>query len=126
MMGIKPAGHASEVLDSPSTDKFTRRRDELSLGRVIPAGRGMGRSVGGPHAASPLDPSYTDRLANFLRSLGQAAIVAGPGQLEVDLSPTGPTPAELEIYLRVWRVLYPDAEVQLDGDDAERRPVPAA
>jgi hypothetical protein len=63
------------------------------------------------------DPSYTDRLANFLRSLGQAAIVAGPGQLEVDVSPTGPTPAELEIYLRVWRVLYPDAEVQLGGDD---------
>jgi len=63
------------------------------------------------------DPSYTDRLANFLRSLGQAAIVAGPGRLEVDLSPTGPTPAELEIYLRVWRVLYPDAEVQLGGDD---------
>jgi hypothetical protein len=65
------------------------------------------------------DPSYTDRLANFLRSLGQAAIVAGPGQLEVDLSPTGQTPAELEIYLRVWRVLYPDAEVQLGGDDED-------
>jgi hypothetical protein len=65
------------------------------------------------------DPSYTDRLANFLRSLGQAATVAGPGQLEVDLSPTGQTPAELEIYLRVWRVLYPDAEVQLGGDDED-------
>jgi anthranilate phosphoribosyltransferase len=74
------------------------------------------------------DPSYTDRLANFLRSLGQAAIVAGPGQLEVDLSPTGPTTAaELEIYLRVWRVLYPDAEVQLGGDDdGNDDPVPAA
>lgn len=73
------------------------------------------------------DPSYTDRLANFLRSLGQAAIVAGPGQLEVDLSPTGPTAAELEIYLRVWRVLYPDAEVQLGGDDdGNDDPVPPA
>ena len=73
------------------------------------------------------DPSYTDRLANFLRSLGQAAIVAGPGQLEVDLAPTGPTAAELEIYLRVWRVLYPDAEVQLDCDDGGNDdPVPAA
>ena len=73
------------------------------------------------------DPSYTDRLANFLRSLGQAAIVAGPGQLEIDLLPTGPTPAELEIYLRVWRVLYPDAEVQLGGDaDGTDDPVPAA
>jgi hypothetical protein len=73
------------------------------------------------------DPSYTDRLANFLRSLGQAAIVAGPGQLEVDVSPTATTPAELEIYLRVWRVLYPDAAVQLGGDDGGNDdPVPAA
>jgi hypothetical protein len=73
------------------------------------------------------DPSYTDRLANFLRSVGQAAIVAGPGQLEVDVSPTGPTPAELEIYLRVWRVLYPAAEVQLGGDDeGSDDPAPAA
>jgi hypothetical protein len=72
------------------------------------------------------DPSYTDRLANFLRSLGQAAIVAGPGQLEVGLSPTGPT-AEVEIYLRVWRVLYPEAEVQLGGDDGGNDdPAPAA
>jgi len=52
--------------------------------------------------------------------------VAGPGQLELDLSPTGATPAELEIYLRVWRVLYPDAEVQLGGDDdGNDDPVPA-
>jgi len=60
------------------------------------------------------DPSYTDRLAHFLRSLGQTVIVAGPTQLEVE------TPrSELEIYLRVWLVLYPDAEVQLgNGDDA--------
>jgi hypothetical protein len=64
------------------------------------------------------DPDYTDRLANFLRSLGQAAIVAGPGQIDVDLSPTPDALVELAIYLRVWRVLYPDAEVQLDnGED---------
>ena len=45
-------------------------------------------------------------MAHFLRSLGQTAIVAGPAQLEVD------TPhSELVIYLRVWAVLYPDAEV---------------
>ena len=67
------------------------------------------------------DPGYTDRLANFLRSLGQAAIVAGPGQVEVDL-PDGPARrAELEIYLRVWRVLYPDAEVQVESDERRRR-----
>jgi fructoselysine-6-P-deglycase FrlB-like protein len=59
------------------------------------------------------DPSYTDRLAHFLRSLGQTTIVAGPTQLEVD------TPSkELLIYLRVWAVLYPDAEVQVgNGED---------
>jgi hypothetical protein len=58
------------------------------------------------------DPSYTDRLAHFLRSLGQTAIAVGPTQIEVD------TPrSELLIYLRVWAVLYPDAEVQLGNDD---------
>jgi hypothetical protein len=65
------------------------------------------------------DPGYTDRLANFLRSLGQAAIVAGPGQLDVDLSADASARDELEIYLRVWRVLYPDAEVQVESDEGE-------
>jgi hypothetical protein len=65
------------------------------------------------------DPSYTDRLANFLRSLGQTVIVAGPGQVDVDLSRTGSSRVELEIYLRVWKVLYPDTDVQVEnvGDD---------
>jgi fructoselysine-6-P-deglycase FrlB-like protein len=65
------------------------------------------------------DPSYTDRLANFLRSLGQTAIVAGPGQLDVDLPPTSDALTELAIYLRVWQVLYPDTEVQLENGDDE-------
>jgi len=40
-------------------------------------------------------------------------LLDGPIQLEVD------TPrSELEIYLRVWSVLYPDAEVQV-GDNGE-------
>jgi hypothetical protein len=65
------------------------------------------------------DPGYTDRLANFLRSLGQAATVVGPGQLDIDL-PTGSSAREeLEIYLRVWRVLYPDTEVQVESDEGE-------
>jgi hypothetical protein len=64
------------------------------------------------------DPGYTDRLANFLRSLGQTAIVAGPGQLEVDLPPGPSGRGELEIYLRVWRVLYPETEVQVDEGEA--------
>jgi hypothetical protein len=59
------------------------------------------------------DPAYTDRLASFLRSLGQNPIVSGPEQVDLD-PPTNETDrAELEIYLRVWRVLYPDAEVDL-------------
>jgi hypothetical protein len=59
------------------------------------------------------DPSYTDRLAHFLRSLGQTTVVAGPSRLEVDTPET-----ELRIYLRVWAVLYPDAEVQVgNGED---------
>ena len=65
------------------------------------------------------DPSYTDRLANFLRSLGQTAIVAGPGQLEVELPPTNDALVELGIYLRVWKVLYPETEVQLENGNDE-------
>ncbi len=65
------------------------------------------------------DPSYTDRLANFLRSLGQTVLVAGPGQLEVDLEETNSSQVELGIYLRVWMVLYPDAEVHPDNGEDE-------
>jgi hypothetical protein len=63
------------------------------------------------------DPSYTDRLALFLRSLGQTVLEAGPTQLAVDT----PRP-ELEIYLRVWAVLYPDAEVQVGGNGDDNAP----
>jgi hypothetical protein len=65
------------------------------------------------------DPSYTERLANFLRSLGQATIVAGPTQLEVAIPDTESARDELAIYLRVWQVLYPDAEVQTGDEDDE-------
>jgi hypothetical protein len=63
------------------------------------------------------DPSYADRLAHFLRSLGQTVLVAGPTQLEVEIPRS-----ELEIYLRVWAVLYPDAEVQLGGNGEDEAP----
>ena len=56
------------------------------------------------------DPSYTDRLATFLRSLGQAVFVDASNRLDVD-APSSSVAAEIEIYLRVWNVLYPDAEV---------------
>lgn len=55
------------------------------------------------------DPSYTDRLAAFLRSVGQRPIVSGPKAVDVGET----AEAELEVYLRVWQVLYPDAEVRL-------------
>jgi hypothetical protein len=64
------------------------------------------------------DPAYTDRLASFLRSLGQSPVVSGPLRIEIDEHAGAPDRAELEIYLRVWRVLYPDAEV----DVATREP----
>jgi hypothetical protein len=68
------------------------------------------------------DPVYTERLASFLRSLGQRPIVSGPLTLELDpVEPTGPDRTELEIYLRVWRVLYPDAEVELVECDERAR-----
>lgn len=59
------------------------------------------------------DPAYTDRLASFLRSLGQRPIVSGPDYVELGDAGDEIDRAELEIYLRVWRVLYPDAEVEL-------------
>jgi len=55
------------------------------------------------------DSTYTERLAAFLRSVGQRPVVAGPAELAVDET----EPAEIEVYLRVWRVLYPDADVVL-------------
>jgi hypothetical protein len=55
------------------------------------------------------DPAYTERLAAFLRSVGQRPVRSGPLALEVAEADA----AELEVYLRVWLVLYPDAKVRL-------------
>lgn len=68
------------------------------------------------------DPSYTDRLATFLTSLGQTVLVAAPGVLEVDLAPGVSARNELGIYLRVWKVLYPDASVHIDSNDEGEAP----
>lgn len=59
------------------------------------------------------DPSYTDRLASFLTSLGQRPVVAGPDQVDIDNHAGETERLEMEIYLRVWHVLYPEAEVEL-------------
>ena len=55
------------------------------------------------------DPAYTERLAAFLRSVGQRPARSGPLALELAEADA----AELEVYLRVWLVLYPDAQVTI-------------
>jgi hypothetical protein len=65
------------------------------------------------------DLSYSDRLATFLRSLGQTAVVTGPGLVEVDVVPAEGDLVELDIYLGVWEVLYPGIEVQLGAGAAD-------
>jgi len=59
------------------------------------------------------DPAYTERLASFLTSLGQRAIVSGPDTVELFEPENADETAriEVEIYLRVWNVLYPEAGV---------------
>jgi hypothetical protein len=59
------------------------------------------------------DSAYTDRLASFLRSLGQAAVVSGPDELELVAPTSESARQEVAIYLRVWQVLYPEAEVEI-------------
>ena len=59
------------------------------------------------------DPAYTDRLASFLRSLGQTPVVCAPDRVELAENGDETSRLEVEIYLRVWRVLHPDAEVEL-------------
>jgi hypothetical protein len=68
------------------------------------------------------DPGYTDRLATFLESLGQSVLVVAPGILDVDLACGSSARHELEIYLRVWKVLYPDASVHMENDDEGEAP----
>jgi hypothetical protein len=61
------------------------------------------------------NPSYTERLASFLRSVGQSPVVAGMDSIELPNAASSDEEVrlELELYLRVWNVLYPEAEVEL-------------
>jgi hypothetical protein len=59
------------------------------------------------------DPKYTDRLAAFLTSVGRSAVVGAPDRIDLAESAEDEQNLELELYLRVWRVLYPDADVEL-------------
>jgi hypothetical protein len=62
------------------------------------------------------DPAYTERLATFLGSLGQSAVVAGPAQVELVVDERSDlVRSELRIYLKVWGVLYPDAKVTVSA-----------
>ena len=57
------------------------------------------------------DPSFTRRLAAFLRSLGIETTEPAPDALAVgDDVDRG----ELAIYLRVWDVLHPEATARLE------------
>ena len=61
------------------------------------------------------DPAYTERLASFLRSVGQTPQIAAPGAVEISGDSASPgLRGEVEIYLRVWNVLYPEAEVDVE------------
>jgi len=64
------------------------------------------------------DPAYTERLASFLTSLGQKAIVSGPSTVDLfEPESDGETARlEVDIYLRVWNVLYPEAGVVVAAD----------
>jgi hypothetical protein len=55
-----------------------------------------------------LDPAYTDRLAAYLQSVGQNPLVSGPDLLDLQAER-----AEIEAYVRVWNILYPDADVEI-------------
>ena len=68
------------------------------------------------------DPIHTERLAPFLESLGQATIISGPNEIELlvpdEVRPGEMARREIAIYLRVWSVLYPDAEISVVGEGA--------
>ena len=59
------------------------------------------------------DPTYTERLAAFLTSVGRRAVVGAPDRVDVDDPAEDSQHLELELFLRVWSVLYPDADVEL-------------
>jgi len=59
------------------------------------------------------DPRYTDRLAAFLTSVGRRAVVGAPDRVDIDETTEDAQHLELDLYLRVWSVLYPDADVEL-------------
>lgn len=60
------------------------------------------------------DPEYADRLAAFLCSVGRTAKVTAPNHVEVAGADDDGGRDELATYLSVWKVLYPDAQVEIN------------
>jgi hypothetical protein len=58
-------------------------------------------------------PRTPTGLAAFLTSVGRRAVVGAPDRVDIDETADDTQHLELELYLRVWSVLYPDADVQL-------------
>ena len=59
------------------------------------------------------DPSYTDRLAAYLTSVGRHAVVTAPDRVDIEEHDDDLQRLEVEMYLRVWAVIHPDADVEL-------------
>lgn len=60
------------------------------------------------------DPAYADRLAAFLSSVGQPAVVSAPDEVRLSGVDEGEhVRMEVALYLSVWSVLYPDAATEL-------------
>ena len=87
------------------TDEITPSRESASRTKAEDRAKGSSKLRLLIH-----DPSYTDRLAAFLRSVGQQPRASGVGELEVDAPDE-----ELDAYLRVWKVMHPEAQVELSS-----------
>jgi hypothetical protein len=81
---------------------------------LAPPGRTLVKDVGEMMDLRLTNPDYTERLASFLNSLGQQAVVAGPDTVELIPDDREGSQVEMDIYLRVWNVLYPDARVSVE------------
>ena len=62
------------------------------------------------------DPAYTERLVDFLQSVGQASHVVGPGRVELEGDEDEAWRLEIDLYVRVWRVMHPMARIERAPD----------
>lgn len=110
--------HCSQV------EGLATRVDE---GRSPPSGGAENRTVHEDARAAVLeemrlqltDAFYTERLLTFLQSVGQRPTVTGPGRIEVAGDESEVKRLEVELYVRVWQVIHPEAEVDFVSDAAD-------